>query len=235
VPLVVVLHGYGANGEVQDLYLGVSARGGDLGYATLVPDGTTDPRGNRFWNVLDIGSVVDDTTYLADLIAEATVSYNLDAGRVFVVGHSNGGFMAHKLACERPEIVAGLVSIAGGIIGFGEQCVEPVPVIVVQGTEDTTVPYEGGAFLGGRILGSEDTVARWVEVNVCTAQPVAVGAFDFDLAASGDETTVSRWEECVSGASVELWVMEGSGHVPVFRPGFRTAVMETLLGKVTSR
>jgi polyhydroxybutyrate depolymerase len=232
LPLVVVLHGYGATGELQDLYLGVSARGADLGYATLIPDGTTDPQGNRFWNVLTVGPLVDDTTYLADLIGEAAASYNLDAGRVFLIGHSNGGFMAHKLACERPATVAGLASIAGGIIGPGEDCVEPVPVIVIQGTADSTVPYEGGAFLGVRILGAEDTVDRWVDVNVCPPEPVSAGVFDFDFVAAGDETSVSRWEDCVSGAPVELWVMEGSGHVPAFRPAFRNAVLETLLGRV---
>ena len=217
---------------MQDLYLGVSSRGDDLGYATLIPDGTTDPGGNRFWNVTGFGSLVDDTAYLADLIAEATTGYNLDPTRVLLIGHSNGGFMAHQLACERPGVVAGLASIAGGIVGFGEDCVEPVPVIVIQGTADATVPYEGGAFLGGRLLGAEDTVARWVDVNVCASEPEAVGQFDYDFGVGGDETSVSRWEDCVSGASVELWVMEGSGHVPAFRPGFRTAVMAELLGRV---
>ena len=173
-----------------------------------------------------------DTAYLADLIGEATASYNLDPGRVLLIGHSNGGFMAHKLACERPEVVAGLASIAGGIIGLGENCVETVPVIVIQGTADATVPYEGGAFLGSRLLGAEDTVARWVDVNGCSSEAVGAGPFDYDFGVSGDETAVSIWEDCTSGASVELWTMDGSGHVPAFRPGFRTGVMEALLGKV---
>ena len=231
-PLVVVLHGYGAGGDVQDLYLGVSSRGEDLGYATLIPDGTTDPGGNRFWNVTGFDGLVDDTAYLADLIAEAVASFNLDPERVFLVGHSNGGFMAHQLACERPEVVAGLASIAGGIVGMGDDCVEPVPAIVIHGTADGTVPFDGGAFLGGRLLGAAETAARWVDVNVCASPPAEAGPFDFDFGVPGDETTISAWADCASGATTELWVMEGSGHIPAFRPGFRTAVIEALLGRV---
>ena len=54
-PLVVVLHGYGANlgrrnisgGEIQDTYLGISARASELGFIALIPHGNTDTGGKR--------------------------------------------------------------------------------------------------------------------------------------------------------------------------------------------
>lgn len=229
-PLVLLLHGYGASGELQDVYLGISARGDELGYLTLTPDGTTDPTGNRFWNVTGSTRPVDDVAYLEALITEATSGFNVDPERVYVVGHSNGGFMAHKLACDLPGRIAGIAAIAGGIFGLGAGCDDAVPVIMIQGTDDATVPYEGGVFLGGRILGAEDTVARWREIAGCSEAVTGEGPFDYDLLVPGEETSITAWGDCAAPVAVELWAMAGSGHIPGFRPSFRTALMERLLG-----
>ena len=39
--------------------------------------------------------------------------YNVDPGRVCLIGHSNGGFMSHRFACDRADLVAAIVSLAG--------------------------------------------------------------------------------------------------------------------------
>jgi polyhydroxybutyrate depolymerase len=230
MPLVVLLHGYGASGELQDLYLGISATGADLGYLALTPNGTTDTRGNRFWNASNLGGLVDDTGYLVGLIDEVVADYNGDPNRVYLVGHSNGGFMANKIACEMPDRVAGIAAIAGGIFGTTPNCEGPMRVIFVQGTDDGTVPYEGGSFLGAPVLGAEDTVDRWRQAGGCSPASEQDGPFNFDLLVQGEETTITTWTECESSGSVELWTMEGSGHVPGFLPGFRSTIMEQLLG-----
>jgi hypothetical protein len=49
------------------------------------------------------------------------------------------------------------------------------------------------------------------------------------LLVEGDETTVTVWDDCASGMAVELWRMEGSGHIPGFLPAFRTGLMRQLL------
>jgi polyhydroxybutyrate depolymerase len=231
LPLVVLLHGYGASGELQDLYLGIGATGADLGYLALTPDGTRDTRGNRFWNASNLGGVVDDTAYIVGLVDAVVADYNADPNRVYLVGHSNGGFMANKIACELPERIAGIAAIAGGIFGANSDCAGPMRVIFVQGTDDGTVPYEGGAFLGSPVLGADDTVDRWRQAGACAETSSQEGPFDFDLLVEGDETTITTWTDCEPAASVELWRMEGSGHVPGFLPGFRSTIMERLLGR----
>jgi polyhydroxybutyrate depolymerase len=230
MPLVVLLHGYGASGELQDIYLGISATGADLGYLTLTPNGTMDTRGNRFWNASSLDGFVDDTGYLVGLIDQVVEDYNGDPNRVYLVGHSNGGFMANKIACEMPDRIAGIAAIAGGIFGVTTNCAGPMRVIFVQGTDDGTVPYEGGSFLGAPVLGALDTVDRWREAGGCSATSQQVGSFNFDLLTAGEETTITSWTDCDGGGSVELWTMEGSGHIPGFLPSFRSAIMEQLLG-----
>ncbi len=229
LPLVVLLHGYTATGELQDVYLGVSATGTDLGYLTLTPNGTTDPNGNQFWNATDFPNLVDDAGYLEGLIDAVIDEYDADPHQVFIVGHSNGGFMANKLACDIPDRITGIAAIAGGIFGEGTDCLAPMRVLFVQGTDDGTVPYQGGVFLGGRVLGARDTVDRWRSSGECTDTASQEGPFDFDLLVQGEETTITMWEDCAQGVSVELWSMEGSGHIPGFRTAFRTALMTRLL------
>ncbi|NNC93730.1 MAG: hypothetical protein HKN80_14705 [Acidimicrobiia bacterium] len=231
MPLVVLLHGYGASGELQDVYLGISRTGADLGYLTVTPNGTMDARGSRFWNVSNLVGVVDDTGYIAGLIDEVVADYNGDPNRVYLVGHSNGGFLANKIACEMPERLDGIAAIAGGIFGATGDCAGPMRVLFVQGTDDGTVPYAGTTFLGASILGADDTVDLWRQAGGCTVASEQEGPVNFDLVVEGDETTITRWADCQPGASVELWRMEGSGHVPGFLPSFRLAIMERLLGR----
>ena len=47
------------------------------------------------------------------ILADVKAKYNVDPKRVFVIGHSNGGFMSHRLACDRASDVAAIVSLAG--------------------------------------------------------------------------------------------------------------------------
>ncbi len=42
---------------------------------------------------------VDDTEYLVNLIDKIASSYPIDREKVYIFGHSNGGFMAHRMAC----------------------------------------------------------------------------------------------------------------------------------------
>lgn len=231
LPLVVLLHGYSASGELQDIYLGLSSTGADLGYLTVTPNGTEDPFGNQFWNVSTRFDAVDDVSYVNGLIDEAVADYNADPARVYLVGHSNGGFMANKLACETPERIAGIAAIAGGLVVTETACAQPMRVFFIQGTDDGTVPYEGGSLLGVEVLGAEETVQRWREVGQCASTSVEEAPVDFDLLVAGAESTITRWEDCVPSVSVELWRMEGSGHVPGFRRDFAAALMSRMLNQ----
>ena len=53
IPLIVSLHGYGGNSAVQSMYLPLHRRVNADGFALLLPNGTRDSEGNRFWNPTD--------------------------------------------------------------------------------------------------------------------------------------------------------------------------------------
>ncbi len=91
------------------------------GLLYAVPDGTTDTRGDRFWNATAAccnfyGSTVDDSTYLTEVIAAVSARYSVDPARVYLAGHSNGAFMSFRMACEHADLIAAIAVLNGAMV-----------------------------------------------------------------------------------------------------------------------
>lgn len=231
-PLLLVLHGYSANGFLQQAYF----RMGDLpdrgGVLVLAPDGTKDLDGNQFWNAdpacCDFGSTgVDDVAYLGGLLDAVMAAWPVDPAQVTVLGHSNGGFMAYRLACERADVITAIAGLAGHATSTGAGCAptRPVSVLHLHGDDDGVVPYETGAFMGVPSPGAVDSVAAWAARNGCTGTLAAAGRKDLESGLAGDETFVAVTGGCPTAGAAELWTMEGAGHVPALGPAFPTEIM----------
>jgi polyhydroxybutyrate depolymerase len=221
-PLVVVLHGYGANATAQNLFFNLGSIADREGFFLVAPEGTTDATGKQFWNGTDVccdfgKTGVDDVAYVTGLVDEIAKYYAIDPKRVFLVGHSNGGAMSFRLGCDASDRFAAIVDLAGPFFADASLCKPKAPVALLHmhGTKDTTVSYAPST--NGRFPnpGAVATVTKWAENNGCgptadTSSP----AMDLDNAIAGAETKVSRYTGCREDATVELWTMEGSGHVP---------------------
>ncbi len=237
-PLVILLHGYGANGLAQDLYFGIGKEVDRLGFLYAFPDGTNDSKNKRFWNATDVCCDFDkrninDVAYIDAIIDDMASQYRVDRRRVYLVGHSNGGFMSHRYACDRAERVAAVVSLAGDNYKDAvSRCKpsQPVALLQVHGTKDDAVPYQGGTEPGtGRSLPSAlDSVSFWANVAGCDASPVAgVADLDVDVNIAGRETSVTRFSGCKAGGAAELWTIREGGHVPALgRPDWASAVWD---------
>jgi len=234
-PLLVLLHGFSATGPIQDLYLGLTPEASAKGFITIVPDGTINQLGLHYWNASPSwccdfgGSGVDDSGYLLALVDEASARFAIDPDRVYLVGHSNGGFMSHKMACEHADRFAAIASIAGSLPLEAADCApsEAVSVLQIHGTLDALVLFPGSL---GLYPGAEEVMRRWAGHDGCQALPRTAGERDFDAAALGDETLVQEYPGCASGA-VALWKMRGSSHVPLFRSAFIPAMLDWLLAQ----
>jgi polyhydroxybutyrate depolymerase len=218
-PLVLILHGFGANGFVQQAYFGMNKLAEERGMFVLAPDGLADSTGKQFWNADDTccdfeNKNPDDVAYLGGLIDDVMAAWPVDPQRVRVIGHSNGGFMSYRLACDRADVVTSIVSLAGNAVNVPCTPSEAVHVLHVHGTADDTVPFAGGPA----------SVDAWAGLDGCTGERSDGGTLDLDQGITGDETQTATTAGCPSGGAVELWTMNGSGHVPSLFASFEANV-----------
>ncbi len=235
IPLILSLHGYGGEPEAHDWYFGLSERIMEYRFALITPQGTTDSRGNAFWNATDAccnfeGSAVNDSGWLGGLIAEAREI--VDISGVYVVGYSNGGFMAYRLACDGLEGLVSIVSLAGSSFADPERCagVAPVSVLQIHGTDDLDIPYAGTEEYAGGYPGAETLVRRWAERAGCDPEAVEVtAALDLEATIDGAETSVQRIREgCEQGVTIELWTIAEGDHLPFFQDDWTDLLLDWL-------
>jgi len=233
-PLVMMLHGYSANATAQDFVFGLKPRVDVAEFILITPEGTRDTNNNRFWNATEVccdfgATGVDDSGYLAGLLEEAIELYAVDRARVALVGHSNGGFMSYRMACDRPDLVRAVGVLAGSTFRDEALCrgTEPVAVLHMHGTEDATVSYAQDNFS----MGAEVSAARWAAKAGCDATPSEVGRRDYFPALDGEETLVLRHEGCPDGVDIEVWRIDGGDHILI---GNVDAFKDDLVGFLTT-
>jgi polyhydroxybutyrate depolymerase len=221
MPLVMLLHGYGASAVIQEAYFQLQGLAESRGFIYVRPDGTTNALDKQFWNATPaccgFNSGVDDSTYLLDVITDISNAYNVDPRRVYVMGHSNGGFMSYRMACDHADRIAAIASLAGSTFATPADCApsQPVSVLQVHGTDDQTIFYNGSEILGQAYPGATTTVDIWAGYDKCGApSSTASPPLDIEQGIAGAETNVSTYTGCPTGIDVELWSVQGGGHIP---------------------
>jgi len=231
-PLYLVLHGFGTTGFAQAAYFGVSRLPAANEALVIAPDGTPNSGGRQFWNAdpacCDFENQgPDDVAYLGGLLDQVIDAWPVDPDQVYVVGHSNGGFMAYRLACERADVIAAIASLAGNASSNAATCqpVREVNVLQIHGTADATVPYGSG---GGGVgtVGAEGSVTQWGTHNGCATTRTEGAPLDLEVSVPGAETRPHTTAGCPAEGAVDLWEMQGVGHIPNFGPTFTPTLVQ---------
>jgi polyhydroxybutyrate depolymerase len=224
-PLIIVLHGFGVTGRIQSDYMGFTDRVDSQQFVLVLPNGTQNADGSRFWNAtpaccatVEEQSQIDDVAYIRSLIEEAAATYSIDVTRVGLFGHSNGGFMALRLACEASDLVASVVSLAGSTFADDSSCApatNPVSILAMHGDLDETIFYDGRENGVASYPAATETIRRFAAHARCDSNNSTMGAnLDVLRGIEGAETTVLSYPDCPEDVDMELWTLVGGPHIP---------------------
>ncbi len=237
-PVVILLHGFTSDGPTVENWMQFANLVDEYEFLYLYPTGSSGPFG-PFWNATDaccdlFNSGINDARYLRDVIAEMQNNYNVDPDSIHFAGHSNGGFMSYRMACDYADVVASIASLAGATWLDTAQCtpVEPVHTLQIHGTADGVIAYAGGCLGGGCFPGAVQTTETWANYDGCSlvGQPDPT-PIDIDGVIPGNETNIVRYDTaCLPGGSAELWTIAGGAHSPNLSADYNNLVIEWLLG-----
>lgn len=224
-PLLLLLHGGGGNGKGMARLAkgGFEALAGRHGAVLAYPDGVdgnwNDYRGDKSRKAQREN--IDDVAFLGLMAGEIAKQYPVDPARVYAAGISNGAMMSYALACRAADRFAAIAPVAGAMpANLAADCkpARPVPVLIISGTEDRLVHWEGGQVTGpwGRKkLGVTMSVERsrdfWLAANGCDAAKKSASRKDAD---PEDGTALEResYADCAAGSAVEFVKIAGGGH-----------------------
>ena len=137
-PAMVVLHGLRVSTAETQATTGFNAYSDRDNRLVAYPEGVRESfnAGLCCGDAVPLG--IDDVSYLADVVASLR---GWGARRISVVGFSNGGMMAYRFACARPELVD-TVGVMSGTLEV-PRCDGPIRALALHGDKDATVPLSG--------------------------------------------------------------------------------------------
>jgi polyhydroxybutyrate depolymerase len=208
-----MFHGFPGSGSEFETITGMDQNSDQEGFIVVYPDGFGTGR-LRTWNAGDccgpaMESNIDDVGFVSSLIDYLETKANIDPRRVYAAGMSNGAMLCHRLGCELSGRIAAIGAVSGTIMTDSCDPSRPVPVIMIHGTLDPAVPFDGGQGSGvpGLVFKSvPQTVDIWKNANGCT----------------GDTRTpymemprmLAKYQgDCPGGADIVLCTIEGGTHL----------------------
>lgn len=220
-PLLLLFHGGGGIGKRMVNFTGFDKICSEFGLIIVCPEGI-----DRHWNDGRVNTGhkaqldnLDDVGFAMQIVDGLEKEFKIDPSRVYASGISNGAMMSYRLGLEHPERIAAIAPVVGALpegLEKKQWSGTPVPAIIINGTKDPLVPFDGGEVhyfrkTLGRVLSVSDTVAFWAKRNQCTAAP-QVSDLQLNSDKSGMKVKKTVYGSCCDGADIEFYAVEGGGH-----------------------
>jgi polyhydroxybutyrate depolymerase len=230
-PVVVVLHGYRNKRTAiadrdrldETAWTKIEALSEKQGFVAVHPAAYAGQ-----WNLVDglkntdlpDGQNIDDVGFIHNLVAHLIAEGIADKERVYLAGISDGAIFSYKLICQADTPFAAVVSMIGTMHENDKRdCANknPPPTMVIAGTRDRILPYDGWIFKLGREISVPETMEHFRLLQGCQRQK---GKRLADIN-KDDNSYVFRntWTKCRRENSVVLLRVTGGGHtLPKYQP-----------------
>lgn len=211
----------------------------------VFPRGEKDITGMYFWNAGTSSACCDffharpdDIGYLNAVIDDVVAKFPIDPDRIFVFGHSNGAFMALRLACEAESAarISAIVSFEGqaptsssdaSLLSRAKYCQpeKALHLLTVHSHTDEIISDNGGEIILATYPSSKITAAMYAAKFQCANSPtINVSALS---TVDDHDTTQYVWSNCQLAddatstkddnsavISNEWWAIKTMEHIP---------------------
>lgn len=235
--LVMFMHGGGGTAQfaVREVGKTLFKLAEENGFYVIFPAAV-----NKMWD-FGAGRVskqlkerIDDRSYFASILDDASTRLSIDPKRIFVTGISRGGQASYYIACQFPGRIRAIAPVAMPLPSFLEDTCRagpPVGVAIMNGTKDPLVPYDGGTITVGKkkrdeVLSTMETIELWNKRNGCDPKSSTQTIINPALDKMRVEKT--EWRRC-TGAPVMLYRIVGGGHT---WPGGKQYLPKFVVGMV---
>jgi poly(hydroxyalkanoate) depolymerase family esterase len=237
VPLVVVLHGCATTADQQAPASKYNAIAEQHRFVVLYPDVDPVDQANGgcwkgIWNPGAEGRGRGDAGAIAEMTSAVIRRWHIDRARVYVVGISAGAFETAILGADYPDLYAAIGIHSGAAYLGGQQgCLagsqlstdmlaraalaamgaraRVMPVIVVHGDRDATIPYRCGQQALTQWLRTDSLILEHQRRAALPRGPTGVSHANVT---GGHPYTVLSYADRSGCVIAQFWSIHGMGH-----------------------
>lgn len=138
-PLLIAYHGSGGTGNSMKNSTDFESIADAERFVIAYPNGTCS--GNQ-WNTNCVACANDDIAFTQQLRTKFNTDFNIDLNRVYLAGHSNGGFFINYLASQNSTGIAARAVVAGNLCGYWNPVLTAgIPYLHIHAINDPVVQY----------------------------------------------------------------------------------------------
>ncbi len=206
LPLVIALHAFGGDAASFANFTGFSKEADAEGFFVVFPQGL-----NGSWNAgtccrPSSQQIFDDAGFIQTVLVKLKSDLAVNNSRVYVVGESNGGMLAYRLACDFPEEFAAIAAVSATSV-VTEHCnaTSPVSVMAVHGTADDVIPYNESTLNKSDlpVPPAVDAISYWAKHD---------GTVSVPRQQVEGNLTVTTYSGGLNGTEVVLYTVKGGTH-----------------------
>ncbi|MEJ8842010.1 PHB depolymerase family esterase [Lacibacter sp. H375] len=208
--LVIAMHGGGGSATQFESTSKLTEKANASGFIVVYPEGTGVI---NTWNAgtccgSSVSNNINDVKFISMLIDKLVAAYKINPKKVYATGHSNGGMMSYRLACELSNKIAAIAP-NGSTMVVTQACnpARAVPVLHMHSKLDQHVVYTGGYGNGvsGVYCPPLDSVLNvWSLKNSCAIQAQVI--------VNNSNYTHKRWLNCTNNVTIDYYLTNDGGH-----------------------
>ncbi|MBO3464333.1 alpha/beta hydrolase-fold protein [Aetokthonos hydrillicola Thurmond2011] len=215
MPLVLVFHGDDGSGQSISNVTGFNELAEQQGFIVVYPDGI-----DQKWRIKEKNKKnINDVAFVNNLLNHLQQVRNIDTNRIYATGFSKGGIFTQILACQLSHRIAAFASVAGSLpVSQQQKCqpLAPVSMLMINGTNDKSVHYQGDEEgEKGALVSVPETVNFWRRQNQCPAYPLTDVVFVRENQSSNSNSKVKTYaySDCRNGSEILHLAVLNGGHL----------------------